>query len=231
MLTLLFLHSYGESYLWCFYNGGPGYPDQDNGRFNGGIYRRKRNMTEVVKAKNEINEVQIKPAPANDAAVAAAQEAFKIGDEIRENGVVTSTYAGLTGDGKQQIFAMPVDLHARGIFNDDSCMTFNKAVKTVKKLNSHKALGHNDWQIPDVDNLRVLQKNQNEGSLKGTFKKGAGRPGTVYYPNTYWSSTQGHDYPSQVVSVCFSDSYGVWDDKDDHRLSCRPVRLVPVGPT
>ena len=73
-----------------------------------------------------------------------------------------SIFVGLTADGKQQIFAMPTDLGVT--------MTFNAAAKTVEKLNADKAFGHNDWQIGSLDVMRVLQKNQNEGSLKGTFK-------------------------------------------------------------
>src|ERR1700674_1093403 len=76
-----------------------------------------------------------------------------------------SLFAGLTTDGKQQIYAMPTDL--------DVTMTFNDAAKRVEKLNADKFLGHDDWQIPSLDNLRVFYKNQNEGALKGTFTKDA----------------------------------------------------------
>ena len=161
-----------------------------------------------------------KPAAANDTAIAAAQAALKIGDEIRENGVVTAIYAGRTADGKL-ILTMPTDL--------DVPMTFNDAAKAVEKLNDKNTLGHNDWQIPVLENVRVMQKNQNEGKLKGTFnttnKKGSGSD----YPGWHWSSTPGRDYPTYVGNVRFSDGNEFWDLKDSIRLSCRPVRLVAAS--
>jgi len=70
-------------------------------------------------------------------------------------------YAGLTGDGKQQIFDIPTDLSV--------AMTFNDGAKAVKNLNGNKTLRHDDWQIPNLGNLHLLQKRQNKGSLKVTF--------------------------------------------------------------
>ena len=131
-----------------------------------------------------------------------------------------SVFAGLTDDSKQQIYAMPAD--------PDMTMTFNDAAKYVTELNGGKAFGHDDWQIPSLENLRVLQKNQNEGALKGTFNtfnKGSGSG----YPGWYWSRTPGRDYPTYVASVRFSDGDEGWDPKDDGRLSCRPVRLVAAS--
>jgi hypothetical protein len=152
--------------------------------------------------------VTVKPAPANDTSVAALLAGSKMADG--------SIFAGLTADGKQQIYAMPTDL--------DVTMTFNDAAKAVKKLNSNKALGHDDWQIPALENVRVLYKNQNEGDLKGTFKTAASS-GSVF-PDWYWSSTEGRGYSSYVHFVRFSDGSEGWCRKDYFRLSCRPVRLV-----
>jgi len=154
--------------------------------------------------------VQIKPAPANDTSVAALMAGSKMADG--------SIFAGLTADGKQQIFAMPTDL--------DVTMTFNDTAKAVKKLNSQKSLGHDDWQIPALENVHVLQKNQNEGALKGTFKTAASSGSG--FPVWYWSSTERRDDSSCVRNVLFSGGYDGWNSKDDGRLSCRPVRLVEV---
>jgi hypothetical protein len=133
-----------------------------------------------------------------------------------------SVYAGLTADGKQQIFAMPTDLKTK--FLKSQVMTFNKAAERVTQLNATNAFGHHDWQIPALDNLHILQKNQNEGSLKGTFKKVASSGSD--YPVWYWSSTENRDSPSDVWNVRFSDGLEDWNHKDLIRLSCRPVRLV-----
>jgi hypothetical protein len=129
-------------------------------------------------------------------------------------------YAGLTRDGKQQIFAMPKDL--------DVTSNFTEATKRVDGLNADKALGHNDWQIPALDNLHVLEKNQNEGKLKGTFNTTNKVSGDAY-PDWYWSFAPDRVYPTLVATVRFSDGSEGWGSRDDFRLSCRPVRLVPVS--
>ena len=129
-----------------------------------------------------------------------------------------SVYAGLTADRKSQIFAMPEDL--------DVTMKFNNAAKAVKTLNSQKALGHDDWQIPSLENLRVLQKNQNEGALKGTFKTASCNGSDC--PVWYWSSTHPRLIRFYVHIVRFTGGGETLVPKAFHRLSCRPVRLVPV---
>jgi hypothetical protein len=129
-----------------------------------------------------------------------------------------SVFAGVTADGSQRIYAMPRDL--------DVAMTFNDAAKAVKKLNSQRALGHDDWQIPALDKLRVLYSNQNEGALKGTFNMSGNKGIGSVSPVWYWSSTEHRDHPSYVWNVRFSDGYEGWSPKDNGRLSCRPVRLV-----
>jgi hypothetical protein len=166
----------------------------------------------MVHTAGHLNWMQ--PIATND----AAQNALKVGDEIRENGVVTAIYVGRTADGKL-ILAMPTDL--------DVTMIFNDAAAAVETLNDKNNLGHNDWKIPTLENARVLQKNQNEGALKGTFKT-ASASGSDF-PAWYWSSTPSRDYPTDVGSVSFSGGSEGWFYKDHGRLSCRPVRLVPVG--
>jgi hypothetical protein len=103
-------------------------------------------------------------------------------------------------------------------------MTFNDAAEAVKKLNADNALGHNDWQIPVLENVHTLQKNQNEGALKGSFKTDSASGSD--YSDWYWSSTPSHDYPGCVGNVRFSDGYEMERYKGVLRLRCRPVRLV-----
>ena len=159
---------------------------------------------------------------------ANTEKQLQIGDEIRENGIVTAIYAGLTKDGKQQIFAMPKDLTtARGYH----IMTFNKAAKVIEKMNGYNAFGHHDWQIPNLESLYVLKNNRNEGSLKGTFEEN-------FKPNSggsegldwYWSSSEDNsDGSSEATAVCFWAAFDDGFSKDEDRLSCRAVRLVPVA--
>ncbi len=155
---------------------------------------------------------KVKVLPANDDKI---KDALEAGARMADG----SIFAGLTADGKQQIFAMPTD--------HDVTMTFNDAAKAVKKLNSQKALGHDDWQIPSLENVRVLYKNQNEGALKGTFNTSGNKGSGSGFPGWYWSSTEGFFSGSYYVhNVRFSDGNEAWNRKDNDRLSCRPVRLV-----
>lgn len=151
---------------------------------------------------------------ATGTAIAAAKEALELGAKMADG----SIYAGLTADGKAQIFAMPTDL--------ELMMTFNDAVKAVQKLNTQKALGHDDWQIPRVENLRVLYENQDKGALKGTFDDAAVRGSG--YSGRYWSSTEDRDDSSWVYVVGFWGGSENWYLKDYVRFACRPVRLVEV---
>jgi len=54
-------------------------------------------------------------------------------------------------------------------------MTFNDAAKRVQEMNAYKPFGHNDWRIPDINQLRIMQKNQDKGTLKDTFTKEEGK--------------------------------------------------------
>jgi len=146
-------------------------------------------------------------------------DTLKVGDVMKDG----SIFAGLTANGKQQIYAMPTDLSVT--------LTFNGAVKSVKKLNADKALGHDDWQIPSLEDLRVLQKNQNEGDLKDTFNTSGNKGSGTGYPGLYLSSTEDRgssSYVPYVQGVRFSDGLESLNYKDRSRLSCRPVRLVEV---
>jgi hypothetical protein len=149
------------------------------------------------------------------AATAAEKEASpEIGDQMQDG----SVYAGLTADGTQRIFAMSKDLVTT---------TFNNASKAVKKLNAdkNKNLGHDDWQIPTLENLRVLYKNQGEGKLRYTFQTVGNGSG----PRSYWSSTENSLKRSRMENIRFSDGRWISDSKRGPELNCRPVRLVPVA--
>ena len=143
----------------------------------------------------------------------SAKKEVNLGQKMQDG----SVYAGLTADGKQEIYAMPRDLFMT--------MTFNDAASCVKELNADNALGHNDWQIPALEILRVLKRIQNKGSLKETFNT-TSSGGGFNHPDSYWSSTEDHHDQPTVWFARFSDSLEVSDPKDNLRLSCRPVRLV-----
>ena len=165
--------------------------------------------------------------PPNNAAVEKLKRILiKIREDILTAGTDMedgSVFAGVTPDGKQ-IYALPMDLGFTAAFNN--------AAKAVKKLNEKKALGHDDWQIPDLNALIVLQRNLDQASLKGTFKtteKGIDGPS---FSGWYWSSTERPDRSrNNMYCVRFPDGAQDWFHKDSiRRVSCLPVRLVAAAP-
>ena len=75
-----------------------------------------------------------------------------------------SIFAGLTRDGKHEIYAMPKDVRVKG--------SFNKVAEAVAKLNWKFKFGHNDWQIGSVEAVQVVRKNlAEEGPLQDSFKE------------------------------------------------------------
>jgi hypothetical protein len=168
-----------------------------------------KNNAAIDQLKKSLSEVS------NEIQGTAANDSTPAGTDMEDG----SVFAGVTRDG-QKIFAMPMDLGFTATFND--------AVKAVEKLNEKKALGHDDWQIPDLETLKILHSNKNQGSLKDTFKTTNKWTGSVF-PAWYWSSSS-YDGSSHAVDyVRFWGGFEYWDYKDDFHLSCRPVRLSPVS--
>ncbi len=168
----------------------------------------KKNNAAVDQLKKSLAKIQ------GEIQGTAANDGITAGTDMDDG----SVFAGVTKDGKK-IFAMPMDLGFTATFND--------AAKAVKKLNEEKALGHDDWQIPDLETLRTLQRNRNQGSLKGTFNTSNKGDGSDF-PDWYWSSTPHRASTDLVALVRFSDGLEGWFTKDYGRLSCSPVRLSPV---
>lgn len=159
-----------------------------------------------------VNGVAVRYTQVTSTAIAAAKDALELGAEMADG----SIFAGLDLDTKQRIFTMPFDLSVPMIFND--------AAKAVKKLNTDKTLGHNDWQIPSLKNLRVLQKNQNEGKLRGSFNTTNKGNGSTW-PGSYWSHTSATDGSGDVRTIRFSDGFEGDDRTYINRLCCRPIRF------
>lgn len=93
-------------------------------------------------------------------------------------------------------------------------MTYVDAVKATEALGD-------GWHIPTIEELRLIYKNKDDSFC--TSDRGGSD-----CPDWYWSSSEDRDIPSYVWIARFSDGYERWVRKDYGRLSCRPVRLVPV---
>lgn len=97
-------------------------------------------------------------------------------------------------------------------------MTWNDANSYIKKH-------YPDWRMPTREELLLIYEQKEE--IGGFKTKSSG--GSDVFPDWYWSSTQVREYPGYVWITRFSDGYEDWSHKDNDRLSCRPVRLVPVS--
>jgi hypothetical protein len=142
-------------------------------------------------------------------------EKLEIGQRL-EDGTLC---AGITNDGLHYIIAMPHDITLMRVFND--------AKRLASKLNADYAFDHNDWRVPDLEELRIMQKNSKVEGLSETFNL-TGKISNATLPGWYWSSTPSPDNPDTIANIRFSDGAEYHTDKDSDRLNCRYIRLVNV---
>lgn len=96
-------------------------------------------------------------AEAEANALRAAAESASVGDVMPDG----SLYAGLSPTAQQPMFAMPADA---GL-----AMTFNEAAAYTRSLNTQKTLGHQDWRLPDKEELKILIDNRSKGAFEDTY--------------------------------------------------------------
>lgn len=167
------------------------------------------------------------------------------GQLIPGQGIYLGKYTPKDRDGKSlsqtfNVFAAPEDLGGTA--------TYLETVKKISKLKNWN--GHNganyatdkelyqainngtyngEWIIPTRDILTALVdnllKHKDTGAFNGTYIMSNGGSDC---PDWYWSCTENRDNPGFVWIVRLSDGGDHWNHKDINRLSCRPVRLVPV---
>ncbi|MEZ0224526.1 MAG: DUF1566 domain-containing protein [Alphaproteobacteria bacterium] len=107
------------------------------------------------------------------AALAARWANAPIG-EVMPDG---SLYAGISPETGKKMYAMPLDAEVR--------LDFNAAAAYAKTLNAEKALGHDDWRVPGLNELDALFNNLSSvGRFFSSEKFLAGR---------YWSNKPGRD--------------------------------------
>jgi hypothetical protein len=117
------------------------------------------------------------------------------------------------------VYVMTTDLPKR--------MTF---IETEKYLNEFNKKNKNNWQIPDMDILKIIYGLRNKDEFKNTF--------TTKTTNTvpwYWSRTVPTNDPYSfgrygdfISIVSFSDGYADVGHKDSICLRSRPVRIELV---
>ena len=161
-----------------------------------------------------------------------------IGKDIKGEGIYLGTYEPIDRDGKSlsrifNVFAAPEDLPG----GTRAYVNTVKEVASLKNFHGHDGTDYDTdkelyaalkdgtynggWIIPTRDILHGK-----DSAFKNTFKMTASSGSG--YPQWYWSCTERREDPSNVWGADFSDGDGGWLRKDDFRLACRPVRLVPV---
>lgn len=95
-------------------------------------------------------------------------------------------------------------------------MTWKKADKYIKE-------NFSDWRMPTREELQLMYDHKD--AIGGFKMSNSGSD----FPQWYWSCTEHREFPAHVWGANFSDGNVDWDHKDNLRLSCRLVRLVPVS--
>lgn len=104
-------------------------------------------------------------------------------------------YAGVSPETGRMLFVMPKD--APLLMND------NVAKGRIAAMNDGQTLGHDDWRLPTLGELKVLFENKAKGGLKGTFNEAAERnkpftpPRTRTSPSWYRASDQGPGFTTK----------------------------------
>ncbi len=141
--------------------------------------------------------VAVKADKEAEALAEQKREAAEIGDRL-EDGTV---YAGISPTTQQRMYVVPADAPLT--------MTFNNAAKYAEDLEFG---GHNDFRVPDKDELNVLFENKDKGALRGTFSEIDGS----YTNGFYWSSDEFS--PVHGLNQRFKDGLRMDTSKYDRNL-------------
>ena len=91
--------------------------------------------------------------------------------DVMEDGTI---YVGETSKG-EFLYAAPQDLSNKKMGWDRASMSFRRKEFT--------SLGHNDWKLPNKEELNMLFENRHEGSLEHSFNEVS-----IDDKDLYWSS-------------------------------------------
>jgi len=121
-----------------------------------------------------------------------------------------TVFAGMLPNGRK-LYALPQDANV--------AMDFNAASGYLQRINREKKFGHDDWRIPNKEELDLLYKNQEKGALKDTFNQ---HKDMWTIEGEYWSCTSGATAHPSLYVKSFSDGAS---GPNDVKLKCA-VRLV-----
>lgn len=114
----------------------------------------------------------------------------EIGEAV-EDGTI---YAGMSPSTLKPMYVLPR--------NVPGSFSFEDAEAQAAKMRAEKHLGHDDWRVPTLQEIRELWKYKNDGSLRNTFNWASSFQ-EGYFP-TYWTSSPTND-PVRAWAFDFRD--------------------------
>ncbi|MBI5376534.1 MAG: DUF1566 domain-containing protein [Candidatus Schekmanbacteria bacterium] len=116
------------------------------------------------------------------------------------------------------------DFDADGSAGDGS-VYWQHALDYVAKLNTENYLGHNDWHLPNVNELQSLI-NADEYNSAGWLNENGF---TNVMPNDYWTSSTSISYKVYAWAVYMGYGYSSTSDKNTTAYYVWPVRSGQMG--
>ena len=103
---------------------------------------------------------------------------------------------------------------------DDGAVKWQHALDYLAKLNAENYLGHNDWRLPNVNEIESLINANAPDSAQWLNNQGL----VNAYGGEYWSSTTNEKAPWSAWSVNLKLGYVLQTDKWDNTCRLWPVR-------
>ena len=137
-----------------------------------------------------------------------------------ENGTVTDNLTGLMWSGDANLMATRDPYFDNYNIARNGSVPWQHAIDYVKKLNNENYLGHSDWRLPNVNELKSLV---NAGEAKaGTWLNTQGFTNLQAF--SYWSSSTFSDSTSNAWTISVWGGYVYYGVKDYYDNYVWPVR-------
>lgn len=108
----------------------------------------------------------------------------------------------------------------------DGKVTWQHALDYIKKLNAENYLGHNDWRLPNVEEMKSL----NHAGLTNLALWLNGRGfSNVQHDYQYWSSSTWPRFSTGAWAVSLYDGFTAGLSKKDNALYLWPIRNAQTG--
>ena len=109
---------------------------------------------------------------------------------------------------------------------NDGAVIWPHAFDYVKKLNEENYLGHNDWRLPNINELESLVNSDSDMPESNVWLN---NNGFVNVQTGYWSSTSYAQYPYSAWAMSLNMGRLFQSDKSEEHLRVWPVRAGGGG--